>query len=66
MARDHIVLVVDDDPRVCEAVAELLSMYDLNVVTFGSATNTSRTADRTYRRASFSTWNFLTLMDSTC
>ena len=38
MARDHIVLVVDDDPGVCEALAELLSTYDLNVVTFGSAT----------------------------
>jgi len=38
VARDHIVLVVDDDPGVCEALAELLSTYDLNVVTFGSAT----------------------------
>jgi FixJ family two-component response regulator len=35
--QDHIVLVVDDDRRICEALADLLSTYDLHVVTFGSA-----------------------------
>ena len=33
----HVVFIVDDDPRICEALAELLSTYDLHVVTFGSA-----------------------------
>ena len=33
----HIVLVVDDDPRICEALAQLLSSHDLHAVTFGSA-----------------------------
>ena len=35
--RDHIVFVVDDDRRICEALTELLSTFDLHVVTFGSA-----------------------------
>jgi FixJ family two-component response regulator len=33
----HVVLVVDDDPRICEALSELLATFDLPVVTFGSA-----------------------------
>lgn len=37
-SKDHIVFVVDDDFRVREAVQELLTSADLNVVTFGSAT----------------------------
>ena len=36
--RDHIVYIVDDDRRICESLSALLSTYDLNVVTFGSAT----------------------------
>jgi FixJ family two-component response regulator len=35
--QDHIVFVVDDDRRICEALSELLSSFDLHVVTFGSA-----------------------------
>jgi FixJ family two-component response regulator len=35
--QDHVVFVVDDDRRICEALAELLSTYNLHVVTFGSA-----------------------------
>lgn len=35
--QDHVVFVVDDDRRICEALAELLSTFDLHVVTFGSA-----------------------------
>jgi FixJ family two-component response regulator len=35
--QDHIVFVVDDDPQIREALSELLSAYDLHVVTFGSA-----------------------------
>jgi FixJ family two-component response regulator len=35
--QDHIVLVVDDDRRICEALTDLLSACDLHVVTFGSA-----------------------------
>lgn len=34
---DHLVLVVDDDRRIREALTDLLSTYDLKVVTFGSA-----------------------------
>ena len=37
VTQDHIVLVVDDDRRICEALTDLLSTYDLQVVTFGSA-----------------------------
>ena len=31
------MFVVDDDRRICEALAELLSTFDLHTVTFGSA-----------------------------
>jgi FixJ family two-component response regulator len=34
---DHIVFVVDDDGRICEALADLLSTFHLHVVTFRSA-----------------------------
>jgi FixJ family two-component response regulator len=37
-SQDHIVFVVDDDRRICESLSDLLSTFDLNVVTFGSAT----------------------------
>ena len=36
--QDHIVLIVDDDRRICEALSDLLSTFDMHVVTFGSAT----------------------------
>src|SRR6266446_10781049 len=36
-SKDHIVFVVDDDSRMREAVHELLTGAELNVVTFGSA-----------------------------
>jgi len=36
-ARDYIVFVVDDDYRLREALLELLTSADMNVVTFGSA-----------------------------
>ena len=35
--QDHIVFVVDDDRRLCEALSDLLSAVDFHVVTFGSA-----------------------------
>ena len=35
--QDHIVFVVDDDRRICEALSELLSSFEMQVVTFGSA-----------------------------
>jgi FixJ family two-component response regulator len=35
--QDHIIFVVDDDRGICEALSDLLSSFDLNVVTFGSA-----------------------------
>jgi FixJ family two-component response regulator len=34
---DSIVYVVDDDPRIRESIFDLLSAFDLQVVTFGSA-----------------------------
>lgn len=34
----HVVLIVDDDQRICESLSDLLSTFDMNVVTFGSAT----------------------------
>jgi len=37
-AKDHIVFVVDDDPRMGEALFELLSSLDFYVVVFRSAT----------------------------
>lgn len=37
MPRDHIVYVVDDDDRIREAIAELLSSYDMHAVEFASA-----------------------------
>src|SRR5882724_1695866 len=36
-SKDHIVFVVDDDFRMREALHELLTSEDMNVVTFGSA-----------------------------
>src|SRR5262245_15329633 len=37
--RDHIVFIVDDDPRVRESLSELLSSADLHAVSFGSASD---------------------------
>jgi FixJ family two-component response regulator len=34
---DHIVFIVDDDPRVCDALCDLLSALEMHAVTFGSA-----------------------------
>jgi FixJ family two-component response regulator len=34
---DHIIFIVDDDSRICEALSDLLSSFDLQVVTFGTA-----------------------------
>src|SRR5260221_10038812 len=36
-SQDHIVFVVDDDFSMREALHELLTSEDMNVVTFGSA-----------------------------
>lgn len=36
-ALDHIVLIADDDRRIREALFDLLSSFDMNAVTFGSA-----------------------------
>ena len=35
--QDHIVFIVDDDRRICEALSVLLSTFDMRVVTFASA-----------------------------
>ena len=35
--QDQIIFIVDDDRRIREALAMLLSTFDLRVVTFGSA-----------------------------
>lgn len=37
MAHDHIVFIVDDDRRICEALTALLSSFDMHAVAFGSA-----------------------------
>lgn len=37
MAQDHIVFILDDDRRVCEALSELLSSFNMQAVVFGSA-----------------------------
>jgi FixJ family two-component response regulator len=37
ISNDHIVYVVDDDRRICEALADLLATFDLRAVTFQSA-----------------------------
>jgi FixJ family two-component response regulator len=37
IAKDHTVFVVDDDPRICEALSELLASMDHHVVVFRSA-----------------------------
>jgi FixJ family two-component response regulator len=34
---DHIVFIVDDDRRICEAISELLASFDMHCVTFESA-----------------------------
>jgi hypothetical protein len=35
--RGHVVFIVDDDRRIREALALLLSSFDMNSITFGSA-----------------------------
>jgi FixJ family two-component response regulator len=35
--KGHIVFIVDDDPRIREALSELLSSFDMRGVAFGSA-----------------------------
>ena len=37
MAHDHIVFIVDDDRRICEALTALLSSFDMQAIAFGSA-----------------------------
>jgi FixJ family two-component response regulator len=34
---DQIVLIVDDDRRICESLSDLLATFNFNTVTFGSA-----------------------------
>jgi FixJ family two-component response regulator len=34
---DHVVFVLDDDRRIRESLSDLLSSFDMNAVTFGSA-----------------------------
>ena len=36
-SQDEIVFIVDDDPRICEALSMLLSSFDMRAITFGSA-----------------------------
>jgi len=36
-SQDHIVFIVDDDRRICEALSDLLLSYDMHAVAFGSA-----------------------------
>lgn len=34
---DHIIFIVDDDPRICEALSYLLASFELHAVAFGTA-----------------------------
>jgi FixJ family two-component response regulator len=43
-AKDHVVFVVDDDPRICEALSELLSSLSFHVIVFRSALEYLRAA----------------------
>jgi FixJ family two-component response regulator len=36
-SHDHVVFIVDDDPRICEALSALLLSFDMHAVAFGSA-----------------------------
>jgi FixJ family two-component response regulator len=36
-AADHIIIIVDDDPRIREALSVLLSSFEMSCVAFGSA-----------------------------
>jgi hypothetical protein len=63
---DHIVFVVDDDRGICDAVADLLSTFDLQVVAFGSAAEYLAYPKPDVPACPFWTWNFRTPMDSTC
>ena len=36
-SQPHIVFIVDDDPRICESLTELLSSFDMQAIAFGSA-----------------------------
>jgi FixJ family two-component response regulator len=38
MAPDHVIYIVDDDPRIRESLLELLSSFDMNARAFGTAT----------------------------
>ena len=37
-SEDHVIFIVDDDRRIRESLVDLLSTFDMNVATFGSAT----------------------------
>ena len=37
MVQDDIVFIIDDDRRICDALIELLSSFDMHAVAFGSA-----------------------------
>jgi FixJ family two-component response regulator len=37
MAKDEIVFIVDDDPRIRESLTELLASFDMHAIAFGSA-----------------------------
>ena len=35
--QEHIIFIVDDDRRICEALCQLLASFDMHAVSFGSA-----------------------------
>ena len=37
MVPDHIIYILDDDPRICESLIELLSSFELNACAFANA-----------------------------
>jgi FixJ family two-component response regulator len=37
MTSDHVVFIVDDDERICDALSELLASHEMRAMAFGSA-----------------------------
>ena len=64
-SQDHVVFIVDDDPRIRESLSSLLSSLDMHAICFRLRVRiTWRTRSRTSLPASSSTSSFRTSTDS--